>query len=120
MHSRYDSFPLTVRIRDATLNDLRIAETTAIADALVFLDDILSSHWLGVITGLFDYLSAKGSLAPVAIVPNKLIMSRSRHGVDACKSFLRTSCSSAISKTDVDLFGFPVDVIEDDLTVCPT
>ena len=30
-----------------------------------------SSHWLGVISGMFDYLSAGGEVIPFAIIPTR-------------------------------------------------
>ena len=108
--------------RQATLNDLRVAEATLCRGGLVTLDDILSSHWLGVISGLFDYLaggklrgflSADKRLRPLAIVPNKLILcDRSAFAAD-WTAFLLAEYGSALAKRNVELFGHPIDVFEE-------
>jgi Methyltransferase domain len=103
--------------RAATFNDLRIAERTTVADGVVFLDDILSSHWLGVISGLFDYLTAGGGLVPLAIIPNKLVLVRRPDCVGQYKGFLRSLCGSAVSKADVEFLDFHIDAIDEDSTI---
>ncbi|SDR49575.1 Methyltransferase domain-containing protein [Rhizobiales bacterium GAS113] len=100
--------------RDATLNDLQVAELTATRGGLVVLDDVLSSHWLGVISGLFDYLLGGGALLPIAIIPNKLLLATDPASKSEWSAFLRERYARSISKSGVDLFGHGVDVIEDD------
>jgi hypothetical protein len=99
--------------REATLNDLRIAEETLRTGGAAVIDDVLSSHWLGVISGLFDYLSANGALVPVAIIPNKLLLASDEGAKVAWRAFLRERYAAALSKTGVDLLGHAVDVIDE-------
>jgi hypothetical protein len=100
--------------REATVNDLRIAERTASSGAIVALDDILSSHWLGVISGLFEYMSKGGTLQPFAIVPNKLLLANDGHLEREWVAFLKENYGRLIAKSGVELFGHPVEVIEED------
>jgi hypothetical protein len=100
--------------RAATLNDLRIAEETTTPGGVVVLDDVLSSHWLGVISGLFDYLSSGGTLLPIAIIPNKLLLASEAAGKSEWSAFLRERYARTLSKSGVDLLGHAVDVIDDD------
>ena len=109
--------------RQATLNDLRIAEATLCEGGLVVLDDVLSSHWLGVISGLFDYLaggeglirfiSRRARLRPLAIVPNKLILSDRSPWAAEWTAFLLAEYGPALAKRGVELFGHPIDVFEE-------
>jgi methyltransferase family protein len=100
--------------REATLNDLRIAEQTATPGGLIVLDDVLSSHWLGVISGLFDYLSGGGTLIPTVIIPNKLLLASDALSKSEWIAFLREHYGRSLSKSGVDLFGHSVDIIEED------
>jgi hypothetical protein len=85
--------------------------------SLVVVDDVLSPHWLGVISGLFDYLSGGGTLIPVAVIPNKLLLTCSPVFKSAWTEFLRERYGRLLSKTGVDLLGHLVDVIDEDSTL---
>jgi hypothetical protein len=111
--------------REATANDLRVAEATLCEGGLVTLDDILSSHWLGVISGLSDYLGGgvvRGlldtmtggrRLRPLAIVPNKLILSDGSPCAAEWTVFLLAEYGSELAKRGVELFGHAIDVFEE-------
>ena len=57
-----------------TLSDLQFAETIVHDQGVVFLDDILNVHWLGVIDGTTSYLRNRPILWPVFIGFNKMIL----------------------------------------------
>lgn len=103
--------------REATLNDLRIAQLTTKDGGIVAVDDILSPHWLGVISGLFDYLASGGELVPFAIIPDKLLLSRGQGFTAAWRELIRNQYGRFISKRDVKLFDYPVDVIEENFSI---
>lgn len=97
--------------RAATLNDLRLAERTLRNGGVVALDDVLSPHWLGVMSGLSDYLSSGGTLQPVALAPNKLILA-DRTRSETWKGFLTAQYGEYVTKQNVELFDRPVDVFD--------
>lgn len=103
--------------REATLNDLKIAEQTTKDGAIVALDDVLSSHWLGVISGLFDYLSSGGELVPFAIIPDKLLLSKGQKFKGTWIELIRKHYGPFISKRDVKLSDFAVDVVEENFSI---
>jgi Methyltransferase domain len=57
-----------------TISDLRLAAAVVSPQGIVFLDDILNAHWLGVIEGTVHYLDEQPTLWPVAIGHNKLLL----------------------------------------------
>jgi hypothetical protein len=90
------------------LNDLRLAEATTVIGGVVALDDIFNMHWLGVVTGFFDYIHACGKLRPFALVPNKLLLTDAA-SVEANRALLRESFGAAVTKTDIPLVGCSID-----------
>lgn len=91
-----------------TRNDLRLAETVLHRDGIAVLDDLLNPHWLGVVTGLFDYLR-EGALRPLAVVPNKLILCR-QECRDRYRRFLRHALADALQREAVEFANGTVDV----------
>lgn len=57
-----------------TISDLMFAESIVHSSGAIILDDILNSHWIGVIEGLITYLQRRPTLWPVFIGYNKLIL----------------------------------------------
>lgn len=57
-----------------TISDLRNAHASIHPNGIVILDDILNSHWLGVIEGAVLFLRNRPTLIPVAIGFNKLFL----------------------------------------------
>lgn len=92
-----------------TLNDLKIAERTLGAGGICALDDVLNSHWTGVISGLFRYVYDGGTLIPFAMVPNKLLLCR-REYLEHYRTFMRCRFSYAVEKNNVELAGYDIDV----------
>ena len=103
--------------REATFNDLKIAEQTTKDGAIVAVDDILSSHWLGVVSGMFDYLSSGGALIPFAIIPDKMLLSRGRHLEQTWKDFIRSNYGRHMSKRDVQFRDYAVDVVDENFSI---
>ena len=103
--------------RAATLNDLRIAEKTTKDGAIVAVDDILSSHWLGVISGMFDYLSAGGALIPFSVIPDKMLLARGDRLMGTWKNFIRSHYGRHMSKRDVQFRDYVVDVVEENFSI---
>lgn len=103
--------------REATLNDLKIAQRTTKDGGIVAVDDLLSAHWLGVISGLSDYLASGGELVPFAIIPDKLLLSKGQGFKETWKELIRSQYGGFISKRDVKLFDYPVDVVEENFSI---
>ena len=95
-----------------TANDLWLAETTLTAHGVVALDDVLSAYWTGVITGLVRYLAEGGTLCPVALVPNKLLLARP-DAVAAWRSYMNRNFPLALVKPGVEFPGGMVDLFGD-------
>jgi hypothetical protein len=93
---------------EATANDLWLAERTLAGKGVAALDDILSSMWTGVITGLMRYQAEGGALVPWALVPNKVFLAR-RDAVQHWQDFLRTRFPLALAKRDLEFPGGVVD-----------
>ena len=89
---------------EATANDLWIAEKTLIGPGIVALDDILSSHWTGVITGLVRYLAEGGALQPIALVPNKLFLAPQASAA-RWRGCLRSRFPLALAKAELEFPG---------------
>jgi hypothetical protein len=104
-----------------THNDLRVAERTVVPGGLVAVDDLLNPHWLGVVTGLFDYWFSGGSLVPAVLVPNKLLLTTSEQEARRYRDLMRerfraanTKCNVPIGDHLVDVYGGHPWVVEDD------
>ncbi len=59
-----------------TVNDLELACQLTKNAGVVFVDDFLSSHWLGVMEGTMAYLSRAPTLIPFAVGLNKMLLCR--------------------------------------------
>lgn len=90
---------------EITQNDLALTQTCAIPGSIVVLDDILNSHWLGVIEGTARYLMASGGLVPFAISPNKLYLTTTSEFAKRYADELKRAFPDAISKEPVEFFG---------------
>lgn len=94
------------------LNDLRLAEATLVTGGIVAADDLLHSHYLGVITGVFQYFQSGGTLVPFALVPNKLLLTDAA-SVEANKALIRDLYGAALQKADVPFHNATIDVYAD-------
>ena len=103
--------------REATLNDLKISEQMTKDGAIVALDDVLSSHWLGVISGLFDYLSSGGRLIPFAVIPDKMLLSRGERLKQTWVDIIRREYGKFVSKRDVKFLDYTVDIVEENFSL---
>lgn len=74
--------------REATCNDLWIAESILIPEGVVSLDDIYSLHWSGVTAGLAKYFAEGGSLIPFCLSPEKVHFARTRQAADKYKELM--------------------------------
>lgn len=63
--------------RDTTCKDLFLAQRMLAPAGVVALDDIYRPDWSGVTAGLHDYYQRGGKLAPIALVPNKVLFAAS-------------------------------------------
>jgi SAM-dependent methyltransferase len=95
---------------DITANDLRVAERTVIDDGVVILDDFLNPHWLGVMTGLFEYWQHGGTLTPAAVIPGKLVLAPSDNGAERYRRLMVESFGVGNTKRDVPFGSWTVDV----------
>jgi len=57
-----------------TISDLKLANTMINNEGIVFIDDILHPHWLGVLEGTVKFLEHKPTLVPFALGSNKLLL----------------------------------------------
>ena len=94
-------------------NDLQLAEHTLIGGGVVALDDILSSHWTGVLTGLAGHVAAGGTLLPFALIPNKLLLTTDTASADRGRALLRRLFPLASVKRDLEFLGGTVDLYEE-------
>lgn len=94
------------------LNDLRVAEATLVPGGIVAADDLLHVHYLGVITGVFQYLNSGGKLVPFALIPNKLLLTDAE-SVESNKARLHELFGAGLSKADVPFHDSAIDVYSD-------
>ena len=94
---------------EQTLNDLRLADACLTEEGVCWLDDIFNHSWPGVISGLFDYLNAAPQLQPVALFPNKLVLSRPDMA-ESWRTLFRALFDRALGRQGVELQRFIVDV----------
>ena len=59
-----------------TINDLNLARECLSPGGVIFVDDILNHHWLGVVEGVGKFLSQSPTIVPFAVGFNKLMLSR--------------------------------------------
>jgi hypothetical protein len=63
-----------------TYNDLLLAEQLVADGGVVFLDDILHHHWMGVMEGFMRYrLFSPGVLVPFLVTANKMVLCKVTH-----------------------------------------
>ncbi len=90
-------------------SDLRLAERTLLGHGIVALDDILSTHWTGVLTGLAAYVAAGGTLVPFALVPNKLLLTTDQAASAQGRALLRRLFPLALVKPELEFLNGIVD-----------
>jgi hypothetical protein len=98
---------------DVTHNDLKVADQTVVSGGLVVLDDLLNPHWLGVMSGLFNYWAAGGTLVPALLTPNKLILTTSDEHARTYRDLMRAHFREGTTKFNVPIGGGEVDVYGD-------
>jgi len=63
-----------------TYNDLILSEQLVADGGVVFLDDILHPHWMGVMEGFMRYrLFSPGVLVPFLVTANKMMLCKTTH-----------------------------------------
>lgn len=95
------------------LNDLRLAERTLLPGGIVALDDILSSHWTGVLTGLVAYLHGGGALVPFALVPNKLLLTTDAAAASERTAEMARAFPLALARHGLEFLNGTVDVYDE-------
>lgn len=95
---------------DVARNDLQIAERTIVEGGVVILDDVLNRHWLGVISGLFDYWHAGGSLVPAVLIPDRLVLTTSVEQAAEYRKLMDANFAGAQEKAGVPIGPGVVDV----------
>ncbi len=98
--------------RQVTAHDLWLSEHSLTPVGIVALDDILSFMWTGVLSGYAKYKAEGGRLAPIALVPNKLLLSQSAHVV-SYREHLRSAFADCLVRTDAEFLADTADVIGD-------
>lgn len=92
------------------LNDLGLTDHCLVEGGIAIVDDILSPHWLGVMTAVSHYICNGGRLRPFAISPNKLYMTTSLSFEKIYRKELRLVFSEFFEKPDVEFFGAKLDI----------
>jgi hypothetical protein len=95
---------------DVARNDLHLAERTIVEGGIVVLDDVLNRHWLGVISGLFDYWNAGGSLVPAVLIPDRLVLASSEEQAAEYRKLMDATFAAGQEKTGVPIGPGTVDV----------
>lgn len=85
-----------------TICDLHSAHAALHPEGVVILDDILNSHWLGVLEGAVLFMSQKPTLMPFAIGHNKMFFAQLSH-VDRYRQLFKSS--GFATKPHVRFFG---------------
>lgn len=75
--------------RATTANDLWIAQNVLCDGGIVALDDIYRLEWSGVTAGIAQYFSRGGSLVPIAIIPNKVLLTTNVRWADTYRDEIR-------------------------------
>lgn len=90
---------------EATLSDLRLAEASLVDGGVVFLDDLLNAHWLGVISGYAAYAAAGGGLVPFCYCGNKLFLCKGGDFAEDYARRLEQLFPTHVEKRHVPFFG---------------
>lgn len=91
-------------------HDLWLSQACLVPGGVVVLDDLLNPHWLGVITGLAEYLSGGGTLRAFAYSANKLYLTSDDRWAADYRRLLRHQVPRLFGKADVELLGATIDV----------
>lgn len=102
--------------RDITVNDIEIAGRILVPGGICCVDDILHHHWMGVISGVFEYLLKprpfwKHHLVPFAMLPKKLYMCRPDYRDQRRRQFAEAFKDSVIKK-DSEFGPYIIDIYE--------
>lgn len=92
-----------------TLNDLQVAEKCLVDGGIVILDDVLNPHWLGVVSGLADYVRTGGTLVPFAVSPNKVYLTTNIDHAQKYRDLMTRAFPLSQEKVDIEFFGNSVD-----------
>ncbi|WMY07506.1 class I SAM-dependent methyltransferase [Paraburkholderia phenoliruptrix] len=92
-----------------TRNDLQVAEKCLVDGGIVVLDDVLNPHWLGVVSGLADYLRTGGTLVPFAVSPNKVYLTSNIDHAEKYRGVMATAFPLSQEKVNIEFFGSCVD-----------
>jgi hypothetical protein len=95
---------------DVARNDLELAERTIVDDGIVVLDDVLNRHWLGVVSGLFEYWDKGGSLVPAFLIPDRLVLARTEEKADEYRRLMDEHFAGSREKAGVPIGPGSVDV----------
>jgi hypothetical protein len=87
-----------------TIADLVMANDLISNEGVVILDDILNSHWLGVIEGVGRFLDRRPTLVPFAIGHNKLYMAK----ISFRKFYFDLFASSPLRTKIVQFYGHTI------------
>jgi hypothetical protein len=96
-----------------TEHDLWLAQCCMVPGGIVIVDDLLSSSWLGVITGVARFLSKEATLIPFALSPNKLYLTTDDQWSTVYKAILHKKFPLMLEKLNVEFFDFSIDCYGD-------
>ncbi len=95
-------------------SDLRLAERTLLPHGVAALDDVLSHNWTGVLTGLNAYLIGGGTLTPMAMLPNKLLLSTDAAAAQQGRALLRRDFPGVLAKAGLEFLDGTIDSYNED------
>jgi hypothetical protein len=96
---------------EATEADLHLAEAICGEGGIVFLDDILNPHWLGVIEGYSRYAGRTPGLVPFCIGENKLFLAKGALWAARYRDHIAVNRPQCITKAAVPFFGHEIPVL---------
>ena len=92
-----------------TCNDLQVAEKCLVNGGIAILDHVLNPHWLGVVSGLADYVRTGGTLVPFAVSPNKVYLTTNIDYAQKYRDLMARAFPLSQEKVDIEFFGRSVD-----------
>ncbi len=96
---------------EATESDLRLATAICQEGGIVFLDDIINAHWLGVIEGYSRYARTENTLVPFCLGENKLFLAKGIEWANRYKNYIMTGRPSGVTKAAAPFFGHEIPIL---------
>jgi hypothetical protein len=96
---------------EATEADLRLATAVCQEGGIVFLDDIINAHWLGVMEGYSRYARTANTLVPFCLGENKLFLAKGIDWANRYKNHIMAGRPGGVTKAAVPFFGHEIPIL---------